>query len=264
MGVAKAPGSCGVNKQLNRDWAFQIKPKGADPAAWQFVVGIKSISVNVETSTVDASDIDSGGWESVIKTSRKFMISAEGKYAKLFDATDLAPSIKLLVETGRRLGADGELDVRVWRTDGSVEAYEATVSVKFTDKGGDANALREYSVELQSVCAPRDILPVEEGGELGESVPLSERPKKPWKTLTLPSGLTGGTFTITVGSETTKPIKHNVNSKQLQAALAALEGVTDTVVAGDNPNFVIEYQGDSTFTASGTSLVGDSKTITVA
>lgn len=170
--VAKAPGSCELNKALNRDWAIQVKPVGAEPSEYEFVPGLDSISVNIETSTVDASDLDSDGWESVEKTSRKLVIAIAGKYAVLKPLNTAPKGQQLLIDTGMELGADGKVDVRVWRTDGTDEAWETTATNQFSSEGGGSpNELRAFTANLQSSCAPTRIKPVVKGGVKSASVP---------------------------------------------------------------------------------------------
>ncbi|MBV7292375.1 phage tail tube protein [Corynebacterium sp. TAE3-ERU16] len=170
MAVAVPPGSCELNKALARDWALQVKKPGADDSEWIFARGLNKISVNVETSAVDSTDMESAGWESQVKTSRKLTINIGGAYARVGDATDLEPSQKLIRDTGMELGAGGNVDVRVWRTDGTDEGWEATCTNVFTDDSGEVNGLRSWSAALQSSCAPNRIKPVQEGKDKEASV----------------------------------------------------------------------------------------------
>ncbi|MCF1694315.1 phage tail tube protein [Corynebacterium argentoratense] len=162
MAVAKAPGSCELNKLLNRDWAVQVKGVGELPAKWIFVRGLDSVSVNIETSAVDSSDIDSQGWESQEKTSRKLTITLSGKHSVKGEEKQLEPSQKLIRDTGIELGKAGKIDVRVWRTDGTDEGWECTATNMYSTEAGDANGLRQWTANLQSACAPKRIKPVDE------------------------------------------------------------------------------------------------------
>ncbi|PRQ11716.1 hypothetical protein C1Y63_04725 [Corynebacterium sp. 13CS0277] len=171
--VATAPGSCELNKLLNRNWALQIKKTGDGDSAWKFVRGLDTISVNIETSAVDASDLDSDGWESQVKTSRKLTVVCNGKFAVVRNAKELEPSQKLLYDTGIELGAEGQLDVRVWRTDGTDEGWEMTATNTFTTNDGGANDMRTFTANLQSSCAPRRIKPVLTDAVTKASVPYA-------------------------------------------------------------------------------------------
>ncbi|MDK6565900.1 hypothetical protein QP222_05685 [Corynebacterium pyruviciproducens] len=162
-GIATPPGSCELNKLLSRDWAAQIKPKGAGPSEWIYVRGADTIDVQVETSAVDSSDMESDGWESQMKTSRTLKIQINGKFARVGDSRELEPSQALLRKTGEALGAEGELDVRVWRTDGTNEGWETTATNVYSTPSGDAKSLRTFNSALQSVCAPSRIEPVKAG-----------------------------------------------------------------------------------------------------
>ena len=69
--------------------------------------------------------------------------------------------------SGGELGADGTVDVRVWRTDID-EGWEVTATNGFTT-GGGANELRTFTSTLTSNCAPTRIHSVEEGKGKEES-----------------------------------------------------------------------------------------------
>lgn len=168
---ATAPNSCELNKQLNRNWALQVKPVGADPAEYKFVRGVTSLSPNIETSTVDASDIDSNGWTSEEKTSRSLTVSVEGQFARKGDLDLLTEDQQLLKMTGEELGADGKVDFRVWRTDID-EGWEGTATNSFTSGSGGANDLRTFTSDLKSSCEPTRIHSVAKGGERKESEPV--------------------------------------------------------------------------------------------
>lgn len=168
---ATAPNSCELNKQLNRNWALQVKPVGADPAEYKFVRGVTSLSPNIETSTVDASDIDSNGWTSEEKTSRSLTVSVEGQFARKGDLDLLTEDQQLLKMTGEELGADGKVDFRTWRTDID-EGWEGTATNSFTSGSGGANDLRTFTSDLKSSCEPTRIHSVAKGSERKESEPV--------------------------------------------------------------------------------------------
>ncbi|OFN17801.1 hypothetical protein HMPREF2604_07620 [Corynebacterium sp. HMSC055A01] len=174
MAIAKyatAPNSCELNKQLNRGWALQVKPVGADPAEYKFVRGVTSLGVNIETNTVDASDIDSNGWASEEKTSRSLTISVEGQFARKGDLDLLTEDQQLLKVTGEELGSDGKVDFRTWRTDID-EGWEGTATNSFTSGSGGANDLRTFTSDLKSSCEPTRIHSVKKGEEKKESTPV--------------------------------------------------------------------------------------------
>ena len=78
------------------------------------------------------------------------------------------------------------------------------------------------------------------------------------KTVTLPSGVSGGTFTITADGHTTAAQDYNATGATIQAALrtAGATGVTVTGKAG-GPYTI---NGASTVTANGASLTGGAST----
>lgn len=173
MAFAKAPNSCELNKQLNRGWVAQVKPKGTGPENWRFVRGATTINPVVTTNGVDATDLDSDGWESEIDTSRSLDIEITHQYVRQGDTDVLSPDQELLRYTGESLGAEGQLDVRVWRTD-TDEGWEATFNNRYAPAGGAANGIREATANLKSSCAPTRIHSVEEGAERQDSVPFTD------------------------------------------------------------------------------------------
>lgn len=173
MAFAKAPNSCELNKQLNRGWVAQVKPKGTGPENWRFVRGATTINPVVTTNGVDATDLDSDGWESEIDTSRSLDIEITHQYVRQGDTDVLSPDQELLRYTGESLGAEGQLDVRVWRTD-TDEGWEATFNNRYAPAGGEANGIREATANLKSSCAPTRIHSVEEGAERKASVPFTD------------------------------------------------------------------------------------------
>ncbi|CAB0543151.1 hypothetical protein D9B38_05485 [Corynebacterium diphtheriae] len=237
--VAKAPGSCELNKMLNREWAVQIKRPGEGAEAWKFVRGMNSVSVNMETSTVDSSDIDSDGWESVEKTSRKLIVELKGAFARVGKATTIEPSHKLLRDTGKALGFEGKLDVRVWRTDGDDEAYELTATNEFSTESGESNALRNFSAKLQSSCAPREIKPVLKGAETKESVYVDadsagDHSSVASQKIIVPNDVSGGTFTLTDGNKISGALGYNVAAREVQAEIRKFDGASGATVTGSS------------------------------
>lgn len=177
MAIAKyatAPNSCELNKQLNRGWVLQVKPVGSDASEYKFVRGLTSLSPNIETNTVDASDIDSNGWTSEIKTSRSLTVSAEGQFARKGDLDLLTEDQQLLKYTGEELGDFGKVDFRIWRSDID-EGWEGTANNSFKSGSGGANDLRTFTSDLKSACEPTRIHSVKVGDEKKPSEKIDEK-----------------------------------------------------------------------------------------
>ena len=174
---AKAPNSCELHKMLNRGWVAQVKPKGTGPENYRFVRGATSINPVVTKNSVDSTDLDSDGWESETGTSRSLDVEIVHQYVRQGDTDVLSPDQELLRYTGESLGAEGQLDMRCWRTDVD-EGWESTFSNNYAPAGGDANGIREATANLKSVCAPTRIHSVEEGAERKESVPFTDEELK--------------------------------------------------------------------------------------
>lgn len=161
------PNGCELRDQLGRDWAIQVKPVGADANEWTFLRGVTDLQVNIETQDTDSTTIDMQGWTGTTKISRSLTITAEGKFVAIDGLPVLEKSQELLYVSGGELGADGTIDVRVWRTDID-EGWEVTATNGFTT-GGGANELRTFTSTLTSSCAPTRIHSVEEGAFKQES-----------------------------------------------------------------------------------------------
>ena len=111
------PNGCELRDQLGRDWAIQVKPVGAAADEWTFLRGVTDLQVNIETQDTDSTTIDMQGWTGTTKISRSLTITAEGKFVAIDGLPVLEKSQELLYVSGGELGADGTIDVRVWRTD---------------------------------------------------------------------------------------------------------------------------------------------------
>jgi hypothetical protein len=92
------------------------------------------------------------------------------------------------------------------------------------------------------------------------------------QTITLDSGVSDGTFTLTYDGQTTPDLAYNISAADMQTALRALSsinGANAAVTAGDPSGWVVEFIGTlahtdaSAITGDGTNLVGDVKTVTV-
>lgn len=168
MAIAKMPNSCELQDTLGRDWAIQVKPVGADPAEYKFVPGLTSIAVNIETSSVDSTTIDAGGWSSETKTGRSLTVVIDGK---IVVRSGFVPdnTQRLIKASGEELGALGSIDLRVWRTDVD-EGWEFTANNGYSETAGDANGLRTFNSNLKSSCEPTRIKSVLDEGVTSESV----------------------------------------------------------------------------------------------
>lgn len=171
MAFATMPNSCELRDALGRSWAVQVKPVGASAAEYKFVPGLTSANAAVTTTGTDSTTIDSGGWTAETKTSRNLTVTLNGNY-KVVDTVDvLDPAQSLLKVSGEEIGADGQIDVRIWRTDID-EGWESTFNNGWEGGAGDATGLRAFTSTLTSSCEPTRIHSVEEGAAREESVPL--------------------------------------------------------------------------------------------
>ena len=171
MAIATMPNSCELRDALGRSWAVQVKPVGAAADEYQFVPGLTSANAAVTTTGTDSTTIDSGGWTSETKTSRNLTVTLNGNY-KVIDGIDvLNEAQNLLKVSGEEIGADGQIDVRIWRTDID-EGWESTFNNGWEGGAGDATGLRAFTSTLTSSCEPTRIQSVQEGAEREDSVPV--------------------------------------------------------------------------------------------
>lgn len=171
MAIATMPNSCELRDALGRSWAVQVKPVGADAAEYKFVPGLTSANAAVTTTGTDSTTIDSGGWTSETKTSRNLTVTLNGNY-KVIDGIDvLNEAQNLLKVSGEEIGADGQIDVRIWRTDID-EGWESTFNNGWEGGAGDATGLRAFTSTLTSSCEPTRIHSVQEGAERDDSKPM--------------------------------------------------------------------------------------------
>lgn len=171
MAFATMPNSCELRDALGRSWAVQAKPVGADASEYQFIPGLTSANASVTTTGTDSTTIDSGGWTSETKTSRNLTVTLNGNY-KVIDGLDiLSEAQNLLKVSGEEIGADGQIDLRIWRTDID-EGWESTFNNGWEGGAGDATGLRSFTSTLTSSCEPTRIHSVAEGSETEESEDL--------------------------------------------------------------------------------------------
>lgn len=171
MAFATMPNSCELRDALGRSWAVQVKPVGADAAEYRFIPGLTSANASVSTTGTDSTTIDANGWTTETKTSRNLTVTLNGNY-KVIDGIDvLHEAQNLLKVSGEEIGADGQIDVRIWRTDID-EGWESTFNNAWEGGAGDATGLRAFTATLTSACEPTRIHSVAEGSETTASEEL--------------------------------------------------------------------------------------------
>lgn len=86
----------------------------------------------------------------------------------------------------------------------------------------------------------------------------------PTTTVTLPAGVRGGTFKVSIGGQSTTALQHNAEASAVRAALRAVAGGEAAEVTGAAGGPYIIGGVTGVITADGASLTGGSTTITVA
>lgn len=169
---AKAPNSCELNSTMTRGWQIQCKPKGTAAEQWAFVLGLTAWNSNVEKTTVDATDLNSDGWDTQTGVGRSLKATGTTKYPTKGGLPILQETTQMIKLAGEEIGENEQLDFRWWREDVD-EGWEGTFVVKFTENSGDSKSFRTANIELLSNCAPTRIHSVLKGAEKKESVPLT-------------------------------------------------------------------------------------------
>lgn len=121
------------------------------------------------------------------------------------------------------------------------------------------DAFDEITIDAPKVAAS-DVKPIRFVTSLEEA----EEGESQIKTVTLPSGVTGGTFTLSIGNKKSAGIEHNATGTAVQLILRKVSGGEKASVTGDagGPYTVKGVKGE--LTADGASLTGgDSNTVTV-
>ncbi|NKR60250.1 hypothetical protein GS474_16090 [Rhodococcus hoagii] len=231
---------------LARDWVLEVKIS----SAWTPVRGLTSVAPIFEGSEQDTSDIDSEGYAASIVTGLAFRIEGSGK-RKGDNTSGFVddPGQNFLRRKGRTTGADNYVDVRIYRRDSLPDAYQAQTTVKWTDSAaGDTNALQEFSFTLSGNGKPQEI----------------SKPSTAY-TVTIGGGPTGGTFTLSVGGQTTAGIAYNATAAAVKSALEALStvGTGNANVTGTAGGpYTVSLANGGLLTGSGASLT-PSGTVTV-
>lgn len=122
------------------------------------------------------------------------------------------------------------------------------------------DAFDEITIDAPKVAAG-DVKPIRFVESLEES---EEEEESPAKTVTLPSGVSGGTFTLSIDGKKSAEIEHKANGTAVKLILKKVSGGEKAHVTGNagGPYTVKGVTGE--LTADGTSLTGgDSQDITV-
>ena len=186
--IATMPSSCEARDTLGKRWAVQVKPAGADATEYAFVPGLKSLDVNDEVSTVDATTIDMGDYTREAPVGKALTLTLNGFYHLVGGLPQYNKTQKLIKAATTNIGA--ALDVRVWRTDVDDEGWEGTFAGTWADAGNEPGALREFTATLTPTCEPIRIMSVLEGSETEESVPVD---MDEYLSILEPEGAAGGT-----------------------------------------------------------------------
>lgn len=241
------PNSQSLASALGRDWVLRVRELGGSESDWLFVRGCSSLSPIFEGAEQDASDIDGEGYDSSVVTGLSWRV--EGGCKRKGEATAGFvddPGQALLRRKGRKTGIDNMVEFQIYRRDDLPDAYKGSGPVIWKDNAaGDPKALQDATFTLKGNGKPEDI-----AKPTGTPLPTA-------KVITLPAGLTGGTWSLTVGSATASGLAHNAASSAVQTAVLALAGVPagTTVTGSAGGPYTVTFAGPvGAVSASGSSL----------
>lgn len=81
------------------------------------------------------------------------------------------------------------------------------------------------------------------------------------KKVTLPNGVTGGTWSLSVGSQKLTGLAFDITADDLKTKVAALSGLSDVSVTGDNKaGYIVKATGADSISADGSGLTGGAST----
>lgn len=129
-----------------KKWRLDTSTDGG--STWIRVRGITNLQPQVNTTTQDDSDYDSGVWGSDAKTQLKWELTGTVKRAK-GDSTNLYdPGQEILRAAHDQVGSAGSVLVRWYDRTGGTEAYTGTSFVQWSEQGGAPDALSTATFTL--------------------------------------------------------------------------------------------------------------------
>jgi hypothetical protein len=121
---------------------------------WVKIRGIVDFKPNINTTTQDDSDYDSGAWGSDAKTQVKWVNTLTVKRGLGVQTGVYDPGQEVLRAAAPLLDAAGAVDVRWYDRKGGPEAYRGTAIVSWAPQGGSATALDTVQITLNGQGAP--------------------------------------------------------------------------------------------------------------
>jgi len=138
-----------VKKQLSRHWRLEVDTGDEGTPNWAIVRGLSELSLTIDPTEVDVTDLDSDGWGDSITAARKWQITAQG-YAGYTGPDDTPvddPGQAYLRTKGVLTGEAAKVRVRLYRTDTN-KGYEGVASVNWQGAGGQASGVEPFNCTL--------------------------------------------------------------------------------------------------------------------
>jgi predicted secreted protein len=138
-----------LKKRLTRRWKLQVNTGTEESPVYTDVLGISSITLNIEANEVDVSDFDSEGWSDSLTTFRSWSIAVQGfdGYTGTSGAPVEDPGQAYLKTKGLLTGDDAYVGVRLYRTDTN-KGYEGRATANYTNVGGEVKGAEPFNCNL--------------------------------------------------------------------------------------------------------------------
>ncbi|WP_134324535.1 phage tail tube protein [Cumulibacter soli] len=139
-----------TGKELAREYKLEINTGDAETPVWAAVPGLQSNTLTVDGTEVDATDMDSEGWDSKFIVGRAWAIACDGTktFTKAADGSRTYNAAQaLLEEKANAIGDEAQILVR--RTNRVTGAgFMGWANVHLRTRGADKASLNPFNLEL--------------------------------------------------------------------------------------------------------------------
>jgi hypothetical protein len=135
-----------LKKKLSRLWRLEVDTGPDGSPTWTMVKGLNNLSLTIDQTEVDTTDLDADGWEDSLTTMRKSGITAAGfdGYSGPDNAPVDDPGQAFLKAKGLLTGAEAYVQTRLYRTD-TLEGYIGRFTANYGGAGGEVKGAEPFS-----------------------------------------------------------------------------------------------------------------------
>lgn len=134
-----------LRKIALKGWRVDVNAGTTEAPNWTQVKGIRSPTLTPDFTMQDTTTLDSDGAGSDGSTLVKWRLSIEGLEGYTGNYVRDPGQVHLKTK-GRLIGADSEVELRMYRTDPD-EGYEGTAEVKWQGTGGPITEFTPFRIE---------------------------------------------------------------------------------------------------------------------